>query len=122
MILEFIDDYNDGYNLLSRLLDFGAMRILESKTIRVVLKSEGVSSSGVIVRAIRHPSMQIGTPELTYGACTFSLLDGGPFLPILDVGYMGASETKDIYVRWTIPDNAIPGYAEFAIKADGVSG
>lgn len=121
LMLVFQDSLGVEYDLTNRLIDFATLQWGESKVIKAVLKNDSRTTEQITVKAVAHPTAQLGAAIYTYGACVLSLDESGPYVPIVTIGTMSPLQEKDIYIKWTMPDGTVPGYARFAVKAEGVT-
>lgn len=117
MIIQDEDDV--PYDLLTYLIDFQRIRPGETKKVMVVLKNVGFTTEDITLECVAHPTAQINLPEVTYEAATLSLTEGGTYYEVLDVGTKGPNVETNIWIKWTMPPEALPGGAQFAIKANG---
>lgn len=105
-------------DLTTTLVDFGRMRLREEKNIAVILHNNSDhNAENIELSAVAHPTAQIGRAQDTYQAFEFSESEFGTYTNILQIPYMSADAKKTIWLRWTMPESAIPGYGQFAIKA-----
>lgn len=102
-------------------IPFGKFQLGETKKVKVILKNTDAARNckDVSVEPIMHPTDQVGTAEDTYDACDLSTDEAGPFVKPLVVGTMPPSGEQDVWIRWVIAPEALPGYGFFALKATG---
>jgi len=100
-------------------IDFGDPKLEESKRIMVVLKNVALETEDVVVRAIAHPTDPLGTVHDTIDALLISDDEAGPYAATLTIASLEESEEKEIWLQWTIPDDALPGPCRFALEARG---
>lgn len=117
MIIQDEDDV--PYDLLTYLIDFQRIRPGETKKKMVVLKNVSFTTEDITLQCVAHPTAQINLPEVTYEAATLSLTEGGTYYEVLDVGTKGADVETDIWIKWTMPPEVLPGGAQFALQANG---
>ena len=108
------------YTLDSNKVPFGRVALREEKIVLVVLKNNTLTSANnITVEAIQHPTGQVGRDADTWQAVEVGETDAGPWFNILDIPLLNPGATKDIYLNWTVPEEAIPGAAVFAIEIKG---
>lgn len=116
----FTDGDGVEYDLTTRLINFERMRLREEKRIAIILKNRsGNVVNNVVVNAVAHPTAQLGNAAETYNAMAFCLEQYGTFVKPLSVGTMGIDEEKTLWLKWSMPETAIPGYGQFAIEVTG---
>jgi len=118
----FKDDVGFEYDLTQpNAIPFNKLQLGESKKVKVIVKNQdlGRNLKDVVVTPVAHPTEQLGTAEDTYEVCDLSTVETGPFTSPLNIGTMGPSAEQDMYIRWTIAPEALPGYGFFALKATG---
>lgn len=113
------DESDVPYSLLTRLIDF--LRIRPSETLKkmIVLKNVGFTTEDITLQCIAHPTAQVGLPENTYEAATLSLTESGTYYEKLLVGTKGPDVETNIWIKWAMPPEILPGGAQYAIKARG---
>ena len=113
------DLVGQAYDLSAYLIDFGRILSGETKKLKVVLKNVGFSTENIQLECVAHPVEQVGLPQDTYEAATLSLTEGGTYYDVLVVGTKGPSVETDIWIKWAMPSDVIPGHGKFALKATG---
>lgn len=121
LMFEIEDISGFPHTLNTYPIQFNNLQLGETKRVKAVLHNVGDITTDIKVQPIAHPTHQLGPADQTYGACLLSFTDIGPWVPILNVGTLSPNGTIDIYVQWSMPVTAIPGYAQFALKAEGVT-
>lgn len=71
------------------------------------------------VRAIQHPTAQVGAAADTFAATEFALTEDGAYAAELELGTLAPAEEKSFWVRWAVPAEAPPGAAVWAAEALG---
>ena len=121
--MEFIvleDSLGNQYDLSSSLIAFGEVTLTEEAKVAVILHNiAGEPVENVQLQCLAHPTAQVGKAQDTYDATEISLDELTGYVKILDIPYMSTDEKVIIWLRWTIPATAIPGYGQFAIKVTG---
>ena len=107
-------------DLTTTLVDFERIRLREEKKVKVVIHNQsGEIVDNIEITAVAHPTAQIGRAQDTYDVMDFSETEFGTYINILQIALMSVDEKKDIWLRWTMPESAIPGWGQFAIKVIG---
>lgn len=115
-----IQDEDDvPYDLDTYLIDFGRIRPGEALEKMVVLKNVGFTIEDLELQCVAHPTSQVGLPESTYEAATLSLSESGTYYEVLEISSVGPNIETDIWIKWAIPPEALPGSSRFALKARG---
>jgi len=120
MWLTFTDLLGNVYSLTDPI-DFNTIQLSEIKRMKCKIKNVNDQTNGVHITAVAHPTAQAGSPDYTYLACLFALLETDPFVPDLTIGNMSPLQEVEFWIQWTMPTTALPGYAQFAVKAEGVT-
>ena len=108
------------YDLNVHRIDFERVALREEKVLLVVLKNNtDTSAHDITVEAVQHPTAQTGRDADTWQAVTVGMTDAGPWFNILDIPLLNPGIEMDIYLNWTVPEEAIPGAAVFAINVKG---
>ena len=115
-----IDDVGQVYDLLTYLIDFATLQWGEVKKIRVRLKNTDRIVTGIEIKFIPHPTAQVGSAEDTYEAALLSDNELGPFVPVFNIGSMSPNEEKYLWLQWSIPPDALPGWGQYAVQVTGV--
>lgn len=114
------DDVGNAFDLLTNLVPYGNVSIREEAKRTVVLMNRADSGTeNITIQAIAHPTAQIGRAQDTWEAMTFALDELGPWFNILQIPYMSAGQKLDLWMKWTVPASAIPGYGQFALEING---
>ena len=115
-----IDDVGAEYDLTSNLINFATLQWGETKTIRVKLKNTARITTGIEIKFVAHPTAQVGAAEDTYDAALLSDSETGPFVPVFNIASMTPNQEKYLWLRWSIPPDALPGWGQFAVQVTGV--
>lgn len=108
------------YKLITDLYDYGRMRLREEKIEPIYLKNETDKIvRDITVEAVAHPTLQSGTADETYDVVEIGEGETGPWFNILSIPLMSVGEEKLIWMKWTMPEAAIPGVGIFAIQCIG---
>ena len=117
------DPENPGYfyDLTDQPISFGDIQLGESKKMKVQLVNNDANRNltDVVVSALAHPTEQVGTAEDTYDVTDIGTDETGPFSNPLSVGTIGPGAKQDLWIRWSIEPEALPGVCFFATKATG---
>lgn len=115
-----IQDEDDvPYDLDTYLIDFGKIRAGEVKKLMVILKNVGFTTEDLELQAVPHPTSQVGLPETTYEAATLSLSESGTYYEVLEISSVGPDTETEIWIKYSMPPESLPGSARFALKARG---
>jgi hypothetical protein len=103
------------------LIDFGDVQMGDMNQRRkVIIHNTQRSATGVLVECVAHPTGQVGSPQDTYEAALLSFDSEGPFVSnSLLIGIMSPGEAKEVWVKWPIDMDALPGWGVFALKVTG---
>lgn len=109
------------YDLLTNPIYFGELQLRETKKIKVILKNVDTSRNLLtpVVAAVVHPTAQFGPAENTYDACFMSITESGTFTNPLILGTMPPAGEQDIWIKWEIANDALPGKGQFAMQVTG---
>ena len=118
---EIEDEYGQVYDLDTYRIDFGDVQMGDiSQRRRVILKNSPRAAANVELECVAHPTGQVGTPEDTYEAARLDESSEGPFTSNkLTIGHMSPNESKEIWIKWPISAESLPGWGVFALKATG---
>lgn len=116
--------FEDGdgvlFDLTTRLISFERIKLREVKYAAVVIKNRsGSVVKNVVADTTAHPTAQLGSASETYNATELSLEKYGTYGRPLTIGDMAIDESKLAWLRWSMPEKAIPGYGQFAIRVTG---
>ncbi len=115
-----IDNAGGIYNLTTNLINFATLQWGETKKIRVILKNTNRITTGIEIKFVAHPTAQVGSAEDTYESALLSDNELGPFVPVFNVASMSPNEEKHLWLQWSIPPEALPGWGQYAIQITGV--
>lgn len=73
------------------------------------------------VRAVPHPSGQLGAHTDTWAATTFALTEDGAYERELELGTLAPGAQRAFWVRWTVPRGTAPGPAAWGLEALGAT-
>lgn len=110
-------DLTQGYAIY-----FGKMQLGAETKVKCYIRNNDAYRPlyGVLITPIAHPTQQLGPAENTYGACTLSTSESGTYTPTLSLGSVAAGSLTEIWLKWTVASDALPGWGFFALKAEGV--
>ena len=115
-----IDDLDNEYTLLTNLVDFATLQWGETKKIRVKLKNTSRATTSIQIKFIPHPTAQVGSAEDTYESALLSDSETGTFVPVFNIASMSPNEEKFLWLQWSIPMDALPGWGQYAVQVTGV--
>jgi len=109
------------FDLENFLIDFGKLELQASEKVHIIIVNNDVNRNlkNVELNTVAHPTRQTGTAMDTYEACLMSTEEAGTFTRPLNIGTIGPGAQKDVWLRWTIAQQALPGYGVFAIYGTG---
>jgi len=103
-------------------LYFGKIQLGEVSKAALRITNPDVNRvcSGILIEAVAHPTDQLGTANDTYLVTEFSDSESGSYSTTHSIPSLAGGSSVTIWIRWSVPTDALPGFGRFAIKATGV--
>lgn len=73
----------------------------------------------VTLRAVQHPTAQVGSGDDTFAATALSETQEGNFVDELELGTLAPDAEVSMWVRWVVPASAPAGAVVWAVEALG---
>lgn len=115
------DEYGGVYTLDSYRIDFGDVMLGDiSQKRRVIVHNTNRAAIDIEIECIAHPTGQVGSPADTYEVARLDLDSEGPFASNkVVIGAMSPNESVDLWIKWPIGIESLPGWGVFALEATG---